>query len=53
MAKAKKSRKEETNKSFEKAENIEHRKLSRTKDSQTSSTSFLQDFSVTISPVRR
>jgi len=53
MAKARKSDKEEIKKACEKAGNIKHRKLNSNKHSQTTSTSFLRDFSVTVSPVRR
>jgi hypothetical protein len=53
MAKPGKEKEQEAKKACEKTGNTENRKPSGIEHSQTTSTSFLQDFSVTVSPVRR
>ena len=53
MAKTGKSQVKEPRKAQEKAGNTENRKSSGTKHSKMTSINFLQNFSVTVTPIRR
>ena len=53
MAKPRKVKEQEAKKAGEKTGNTENRKSSGTEHSKKTFTTFLQDFSVTVTPVRR
>ncbi len=53
MAKPRKVKEPEAKKASGRTGNTQNRKLNGAKHSKTTSTSFLRDFSVTVSPVRR
>ena len=53
MAKQGKAKGQEARKAGEKTGNAENKKPSGTEHSKTTFTTFLQDFSVTVTPVRR
>lgn len=53
MAKPRKAKGQEVKKAGDKTGNTENRKSSGTGHSKTTFTTFLQDFSVTVTPVRK